>query len=115
MPSMIVPTLINQNWRKIKFSINLQRTKNIASLGKNMTCYFRHLGVVFAKAGIEVRKENRKQLSSTIKIIAGGNMDCPAVWRQVKKRLAEDEDGFVSELKTAWENHAPIIGAKFIQ
>ena len=24
-----------------------------------------------------------------------------------RRRLAEDEDGFVSELKTAWENHAP--------
>ena len=30
--------------------------------------------------------------------------DCPAVWRQVKKRLAEDEADFVAELKAAWEN-----------
>lgn len=73
-----------------------------------MTCYFRHLGVVFAKAGIEVTKENRKQLSSIIKVIAGGDMDCPSIWRQVKKRIAEDEDDFVSELKAAWENRAPV-------
>ncbi len=30
--------------------------------------------------------------------------DCSAVWKQVKKRLAEDEDGFVSELKKLWNN-----------
>ena len=72
-----------------------------------MTCYFRHLGVVFAKAGIEVTKENRKQLGSIIKVIVGGDMDCPDVWHQIKKRLAEDEAGFVSELKAAWENRSP--------
>jgi hypothetical protein len=73
-----------------------------------MTCYFRHLSGVFLKAGIEVTRENRKQLSSIINVIAGGDMECPAVWRQVKKRLAEDEDGFVSELKIAWESRAPV-------
>jgi hypothetical protein len=73
-----------------------------------MTCYFRHLVGVFAKAGIEVTKENRKQLSSMLKMITGGDIDCPAVWRQVKKRLTEDEDGFVSELKAAWENRTPV-------
>ena len=75
-----------------------------------MTCYFRHLDSVFAKAGIEVTKENRKQLSSILKVIAGGDMDCPAVWRQIKKRLAEDETGFVIDLKTAWESRSPVKG-----
>jgi len=27
--------------------------------------------------------------------------NCPATWRKVKKRIAEDEEGFVSELKEA--------------
>ncbi len=69
-----------------------------------MTCYFRHLGGVFAKAGIEVTRENRKELDRIIQGIAGGDADCPTVWRQIKKRLAEDEAGFVAELKAAWEN-----------
>jgi len=25
--------------------------------------------------------------------------NCPAAWKKVKKRLAEDEEGFVSKLK----------------
>jgi hypothetical protein len=27
---------------------------------------------------------------------------CPEVWEEVKKRMAEDEAGFVSELKRRW-------------
>ena len=65
-----------------------------------MTCYFRHLQEVFAKAGIEVTKENRKELDMTIhKIMLVEYKNCPATWKEVKKRLAEDEAGFVSKLK----------------
>ena len=58
---------------------------------------------MFEQAGIKVTKENHKELASVINGIIGGDADCPAVWRQIKKRLAEDEAGFVSELKAAWE------------
>jgi hypothetical protein len=68
-----------------------------------LTCYFRHLGGVFAKAGIEVTKENKRELSKTIKAIVGDG-DCSLVWRQIKARLSEDETAFVLELKTAWQN-----------
>ena len=34
-----------------------------------------------------------------------GDGDCPLVWRQIKKRLTEDEEGFVFGLKTAWQKH----------
>jgi len=27
--------------------------------------------------------------------------DCPAAWREVKKRIAEDEEDFISKLKEA--------------
>lgn len=70
-----------------------------------MTCYFRHLGVVFAKAGIVVTPENRKQLDRIIHDIVYVNYkDCPDTWYAVKKRLAEDEAGFIQELKTAWSS-----------
>ena len=70
-----------------------------------MTCYFRHLEATFKKAGIEVTRQNRKEVDTVISSIIGSDYtDCPAVWRQVKKRLAEDEAGFVDELKATWEN-----------
>lgn len=68
-----------------------------------MTCYFRHLGEVFKKAGIEVTKENRQQIDKIIHDIVGVEYkNCPATGRQVKKRMAEDEAGFVVLLKNAW-------------
>jgi hypothetical protein len=48
--------------------------------------------------------ENRKELASVVHGIVGGDVDSTAVWKQIKKRLAEDEAGFVSELKVAWIN-----------
>jgi len=65
-----------------------------------MTCYFRHLQTVFRKAGIAITKENRQKVDRAIHSIVGIKYkDCPATWREVKKRIATDEEGFVSELK----------------
>jgi hypothetical protein len=69
-----------------------------------VTCYFRHLSGVFEKAGINVTKENRKEVGRIVEGVAGGDMDCPAVWRQIKTRLDQDEAGFIYDLKAAWEN-----------
>ncbi|NWG10757.1 hypothetical protein HXY33_03265 [Candidatus Bathyarchaeota archaeon] len=68
-----------------------------------MTCYFRHLKEVLSKARIEVTKENRREIDVVIRNIVGlkfGN--CPDVWREVKKRIIEDEADFVSKLKDMW-------------
>lgn len=68
-----------------------------------MTCYFRILSEIFKKAGIEVTAENRQEIDKIIHRIMGVEYkNCPATGKQVKKRLAEDEAGFVSLLKTAW-------------
>jgi hypothetical protein len=68
-----------------------------------LTCYFRILSEIFKKAGIEVTAENRQEIDKIIHGIMGvGYKNCPATGKQVKKRLAEDEAGFVSLLKTAW-------------
>jgi ribonuclease HI len=62
------------------------------------------LGGVFAKAGITVTSENRKQLNEIIQRVVGtANKDCPSTWRVVKKLLAEDEAGFVLCLRQAWQ------------
>ena len=68
-----------------------------------MTCYFRHLREVFNKAGIEVTKENKREIDRVIHGIVGVEYkNCPAAWRELKKRIAEDEETFVSKLKEVW-------------
>jgi hypothetical protein len=62
------------------------------------------LGTVFEKAGIQVSLQNKAEIDKTIHQIVGIRYkDCPAAWKQVKKRLAEDEEGFVAELKNSWK------------
>ena len=68
---------------------------------EDLTCYFRHLKQIFEKAGIEVTVENRKEIDRIIHNIVGVKYkNCPAAWRAVKKRIAEDEKSFISKLKT---------------
>lgn len=68
-----------------------------------MTCYFRHLQQVFKKAGIEVTNENKREIDKIIHdIVRVEYKDCPATWKEVKKRIAEDEEDFVSKLREAW-------------
>jgi hypothetical protein len=70
-----------------------------------MTCYFRHLEEVFKKAGIEVTSQNRHEIDKIIHDIVGVDYkNCPAAWKQVKNRLAQNEAGFVTMLKEAWNN-----------
>jgi len=67
-----------------------------------MTCYFRHIQDVFKKAGIELSTQNKREIDRVIhRIAAVEYKNCPATWREVKKRIAENEEGFVSELKKA--------------
>jgi len=70
----------------------------------NVTCYFRHnqMKEVFAKAGVEVTKENRKEIDRIIHSIVGVEYkNCSATWKMVKERLSEDEHAFVEKLKSA--------------
>ena len=55
---------------------------------------------------MKLRRENRKELDMIIhKIMLVEYKNCPATWKEVKKRLAEDEAGFVSKLKAEWNTH----------
>ncbi len=70
-----------------------------------MTCYFRHLKEVFSKADIEVTPDNKREIDKVIHGLIGVEYkDCPSAWREIKNRLAQDEAGFVSALKRAWNN-----------
>jgi len=68
-----------------------------------VTCYFRHIQDIFNKAGITVTSENKREIDRFIHGIVGVEYkNCSAAWSEVKKRIAGDEDGFVSELREAW-------------
>ena len=76
-----------------------------------MTCYFRHIQHVFKKAGIEVTSENKREIDRIIHGIVGVEYkNCPSAWREVKKQIAEDEEGFVSRLKEALTKH--VVGCR---
>lgn len=65
-----------------------------------MTCYFRHMKPIFKKIGLEVTKENKKEIDRAIHDIVGVEYkNCSATWREVKKRISEDEESFTSKLK----------------
>lgn len=65
-----------------------------------VTCYFRHIKQIFIKAGIEVTDENKREIDRAIHNVVGINYkNCSDAWSEVKKRIAEDEEGFVSKLK----------------
>ncbi len=70
-----------------------------------MTCYFRHLGEFFLKAGITVTPANKRQLDKVIHDLVETNYkDCPSTWQEVKKRIATDSDAFAKALRSAWES-----------
>ena len=65
-----------------------------------LSCYFRRIQHIFKKAGIEVTSENKREVDRVIHGIVGVEYkNCPAAWREVKKRIAEDEEGFVSKYR----------------
>jgi hypothetical protein len=72
-----------------------------------VTCYFRHLQGIFEKAGIEVTEANEREVDKVIHEIVGIKYeDCPAVWKEVKKRIGEDKESFISELEQEWRRHS---------
>lgn len=71
-----------------------------------MTCYFRHLQEIFKKAGIEVTKDNKREVDKIIHTIVGIEYkNCPATWREVKNRLVENDEEFIKRLRETWSKH----------
>jgi ATP-dependent Zn protease len=71
-----------------------------------MTCYFRHLQEIFKEAGIRVTDENKREIDMVIHRIVGVKYkDCAETWKEVKKRISKDEEGFASRLKAEWNKH----------
>ncbi|MEJ2240794.1 MAG: hypothetical protein P8Y18_01440 [Candidatus Bathyarchaeota archaeon] len=67
-----------------------------------MTCYFRHLKPIFEKAGITITSENKKEIDKKIHQIVGIEYkNCSITWKEIKKRIAENEEDFVNTLKNS--------------
>jgi hypothetical protein len=57
-----------------------------------MSCYIHHLTGLFAEAGLEYDKANRKAADERIRALIGlPDAHCPEVWRAVKPMLADPE------------------------
>ena len=55
---------------------------------------------MFAEAGIEVTNENRKDVDKAVHIMVKIDYkNCAAVWREIKKRIKENEEGFITQLR----------------
>lgn len=55
---------------------------------------------VFDKVGVTVTKENKRDIDKTIhKIVGVEYKDCSTTWKEVKKRIAENKEGFITTLK----------------
>ena len=64
-----------------------------------MTCYFRHMKLVFEQIGIEVTPENKKEIDKKIHAFVGVEYkNCSATWKAIKARKAEDEEKFLADL-----------------
>ena len=55
---------------------------------------------VFTRAGIDITDENKRAVDRAIHDLVGVDYkNCSTTWKEVKQRLEDDEESFVSELK----------------
>ena len=67
-----------------------------------MTCYFRHIKHLFTEIGVEVTPGNKREFDRRIHELVGVEYkNCSAAWREFKKKLADDEVGFIVSLRDA--------------
>jgi len=72
-----------------------------------MTCYFRHIQGVLEKAGVALTTTNKREVDRVIhKLVHVKYKNCPRAWREVKKRIADNEKDFVYQLRQALEKQA---------
>jgi hypothetical protein len=70
-----------------------------------MSCYFRHMKDIFEEVGIEVTKENKKELDRVVhQLVDEAYKNCSPTWKGVKEHIKGDEKArqqFVRKLKKA--------------
>jgi hypothetical protein len=59
-----------------------------------MSCYFRHIKDVFEEAGLDITKENKKDVDRAIhKMVGVPYKDCSATWKKLKQDFLSDDKG----------------------
>ena len=68
-----------------------------------MSCYFRHMKDVLEEAGIDITKENKKEIDRIIHgLVEVPYKDCSPTWKNVKEHIKADEatrNQFIKNLK----------------
>ena len=68
-----------------------------------MSCYFRYMKDVLEEAGVEITKDNKKEIDRIIHgLVDVTYKDCSPTWKNVKERIKADEvarDQFIKNLK----------------
>ncbi len=68
-----------------------------------MSCYFRHMKDVLEEAGIEVTRENKKDINRIIHgLVDVEYKNCPPAWKAVKDHIKGDDRArsrFIQNLK----------------
>lgn len=69
-----------------------------------MSCYFRHMKDVLAEAGVEITKENKKEIDRIIhEMVDVDYKNCSPTWKGVKEHIKQDDkvrNQFIAKLKT---------------
>jgi hypothetical protein len=72
-----------------------------------MSCYFRHMKEVFEEAGVEITKENKKEIDRILHGLVGVEYkNCSPTWKAVKEQIKGDDKArnrFVKGLKQELE------------
>lgn len=64
-----------------------------------MSCYFRHMEEIFSQAGIEITKDNKKDIDRVIhNIVDIDYKNCPDAWKKVKEIIKGDDEKKKAEL-----------------
>ncbi len=54
---------------------------------------------IFAEIGVDVTPENKKDIDKALhKLLGVEYKNCSASWKEIKKRIADDESGFMKSL-----------------
>jgi len=68
-----------------------------------MSCYFRHMKEILEEAGVEVTKENKKDIDRVIHgLVDVGYKNCSPAWKAVKEQIKTDDktkNRFIKRLK----------------
>jgi hypothetical protein len=57
---------------------------------------------ILTEIGVDVTPENKKEIDKALhKLLGVEYKNCSASWKEIKKRIAEDEPGFLKDLDGA--------------